>query len=189
MSQETTPSTNTEEHLPALSPFAALLSYLVPGLGQISQGRVGKGLLFMVCLYGLFFYGMELGQKKNVYLPRGKAIVGPWKLPRIASDLYQRPQFAGQFWIGIAAWPAIWQYWHFDNRQPADRYLGTYQRMEDEDKLNDLQRQGDKTWDLAWVYTVIAGVLNVLVIYDAWAGPAILRPDAEKAKPKEEAAT
>ena len=41
---------------PKLDPFAALLSYLVPGLGQIYQGRVGKGLLFMVCLYLLFFY-------------------------------------------------------------------------------------------------------------------------------------
>ena len=38
--------------------------------------------------------------------------------------------------------------------------------------MNQLQRDGDKTWDLGWVYTVIAGVLNVLVIYDALAGPA-----------------
>ena len=40
--------------------------------------------------------------------------------------------------------------------------------------LNDLQRNSDKTWDLAWVYTVIAGVLNILVIYDAFAGPAFV---------------
>ena len=37
-----------------------------------------------------------------------------------------------------------------------------------------LQRDGDKTWDLAWVYTVIASVLNVMVIYDAFAGPAFV---------------
>src|SRR5437763_670048 len=46
-------------------PFAALLSYLVPGLGQIYQGRVGKGVLFLVCLYALFFYGMFLGRWSN----------------------------------------------------------------------------------------------------------------------------
>ena len=40
---------------------AALLSYLVPGLGQIYQGRVGKGVLFLVCIYTLFFYGLFLG--------------------------------------------------------------------------------------------------------------------------------
>ena len=30
-----------------------------------------------------------------------------------------------------------------------------------------------KRFDIAWVYTVIAGVLNLLVIYDAWAGPIV----------------
>ncbi len=51
------------------SPLAAFLSYLVPGLGQITQGRVGKGVLFLVCLYGLFFYGLALGHGQNVYVP------------------------------------------------------------------------------------------------------------------------
>jgi hypothetical protein len=32
--------------------------------------------------------------------------------------------------------------------------------------------------DLGWVYTVIAGVLNIMVIYDAFAGPAFLAPPA-----------
>ena len=50
------------------SALGALLSYLVPGLGQIYQGRVAKGVLFLVCLYGLFFYGMYLGSWNNVYL-------------------------------------------------------------------------------------------------------------------------
>src|SRR5260370_40853809 len=42
-------------------PLAGVLSYLVPGLGQIYQGRIGKGLLFLVCVYALFFYGLFLG--------------------------------------------------------------------------------------------------------------------------------
>ena len=53
---------------PVLDPLAAVLSYLVPGLGQIVQGRVGKGVLFLVGLYTLFFYGMYLGQWSNVFL-------------------------------------------------------------------------------------------------------------------------
>jgi hypothetical protein len=36
-----------------------------------------------------------------------------------------------------------------------------------------LQREHHKKWELAWVYTVIAGVLNLLVIYDALAGPVV----------------
>ena len=38
--------------------------------------------------------------------------------------------------------------------------------------INALNNAGDKRLELAWVYTVIAGVLNILVIYDAVAGPA-----------------
>ena len=48
---------------------AALLSYLLPGLGQVLQGRVGKGVMFFVCLYGLFFYGLWMGRMKNVFVP------------------------------------------------------------------------------------------------------------------------
>ena len=40
--------------------------------------------------------------------------------------------------------------------------------------LNELQGETGKRWDLGWVYTVIAGVLNILVIYDAFAGPTYL---------------
>lgn len=156
-----------------LSPFAGFLSYLVPGLGQIYQGRIGKGFLFLVCLYGLFFFGMAQGGWANVYLPDTAEANNPWRLPELAANVFNRPQFAGQFWIGVAAWPAIWQYHTYDSRQNENPILGTYQRAPvSEHVLNDMQRKSDKTWDLAWVYTVIAGVLNILVVYDAVAGPA-----------------
>lgn len=167
---------------------AALLGYLVPGLGQIYQGRIGKGILFMVCLYILFFYGMYLGQGKNVYLPRrddngnelaevyllGRPGEG-FALPGPLRGVGYRVQFLGQFWMGIVVWPAILQY--YSDEPPA--LLGTFQRAPKERELNDLQRNGDKTWDLGWVFTVIAGVLNVLVMYDALAGPAFIpRPQS-----------
>src|SRR5262245_66453159 len=92
-----------------IDPFAAVLSYLVPGLGHIYQGRVGKGVLFLVCLYVLFFYGMYLGQGKNVYLPTkdgagnelaevpiqlGRIVIPP--IPGSKGVMY-RVQFHGQF--------------------------------------------------------------------------------------------
>jgi TM2 domain-containing membrane protein YozV len=179
-------------------PEAALLSYLVPGLGQIYQGRVAKGLLFLVCLYGLFFYGMYLGSWKNVYLyfnneensfrlalSRGKF-----------SDLIVRMHYFGQFWIGVAAWPALFQHYSYDATQEKGPLFGTFQRLPKEGypndppnqgTLNELQRDGDKTWDLGWIYTVIAGVLNILVIYDAYAGPAFVR-QKDEAEPVQEAA-
>lgn len=150
----------------------AVLSYLVPGLGQIYQGRVGKGVLFFVCIYTLFFYGMALGHWENVYIPpdayKANNFLPQWG-PTVA-NLWTRPQYLGQFWVGIAAWPAIVQY---QSPQP-NFLLRDFQRTPPETELNLLQTNGDKTWDLGWVYTVIAGVLNIMVVYDALTGPAFL---------------
>lgn len=165
-------------------PAAAFLSFVIPGLGQILQGRIGKGLLFFVGVHGLFFYGQFLGQWQNVYFGDTATpgqLGGTW--PRVIVNLYNRPQYAGQFWVGVAAWPAIYHYWNDPpTESPQHRaaiaqpeklsWLQRTQYAVPEDRLNDLQRDGDKRWDLGWVYTVIAGVLNVLVIYDALAGPA-----------------
>jgi hypothetical protein len=214
------------------TPFAGFLSYLIPGLGQLSQGRTGKGLLFFVCIYSLFFYGMYLGTgtvkaagvgyhvSGNVYLPdtvRGNPDPRPpvpVKLPNFAIDLYNRPQFAGQFWVGVVAWPAIVQYMSEEEeaahheararREEADKVsqdqpdeasrlrknsedleqslrtggwsghhiFGQFERAPSEAALNALNTSRGKELELGWVYTVIAGVLNIMVIYDAMAGPA-----------------
>jgi len=176
--------------------LAGVLSYLVPGLGQIYQGRVAKGVLFLVAIYGMFFYGMYLGSWSNVYLP---AIAkeekdgyenNPMHLPLFLANLYNRPQFAGQFWMGIATWPALVQYNSYDDDKDAHPWLGEYQRTPRENRisptrprgqtLNEMQTNGDKTWDVGWVFTVIAGVLNIMVIYDAVAGPALRNPNAAR---------
>ena len=169
------------------APLAAFLSYLIPGLGQIYQGRVAKGLLFFVCVYTLFFTGLYLGSgsvtirgetyvvSSNVYLPDTAERNNPFGLPRLAANLYNRPQFAGQFWVGIAAWPAIWQYLNYDDKQEkGDSVLGLFERTPSQEALNALNTSSGKLIDLGWVYTVIAGVLNIMVIYDALAGPAFV---------------
>ncbi len=166
---------------PTYSPTPALLSLLVPGLGQIYQGRTGKGILFLVCIYALFFYGMAMGSWKNVYIPDTSRFNDPLQLAKTSpalADLYNRPQYLGQFWGGVVAWPAIVQY----NSKAPNWLLGSLERTPPETELNELQTNGDKTWDLGWVYTVIAGVLNILVIYDALAGPAFVRTGGEHSK-------
>ncbi|HEV3023485.1 MAG TPA: DUF6677 family protein, partial [Pirellulales bacterium] len=49
---------------------AAVLAWLVPGLGHLYQGRMFKGVLFMVCLLGTFFFGL--------YLSNGRAVYASW---------------------------------------------------------------------------------------------------------------
>jgi hypothetical protein len=186
--------------------LAAFLSYLIPGLGQIYQGRIAKGLLFFVCVYTLFFYGVYQGSgsvvlrdrdgrpvtytiSSNVYLPDSADQSNPLGLPRFAANLYNRPQFLGQFWIGIAAWPALWQYYSYDRQEPeGDKVLGTFERTPSAEALNALNTARGKLIDLGWVYTVIAGVLNIMVIYDALAGPAFPAREKEEEKPEEVAA-
>jgi len=181
-----------------MAPLAGVLSYLVPGLGQIVQGRVGKGLLFLVCVYALFFYGMYLGTASvtigdqtyrlngSVYVPQLERVAQDNNLPPFVQTLYKnRPQFVGQFWVGIVVWPAILQYRDVQqavNEDPMRSfekvldegehpYLGRYQREPSASALSAVHNAGDKRLELGWVYTVIAGVLNILVISDAVAGP------------------
>src|SRR5438477_11346347 len=113
---------------------AGLLSYLVPGLGQLTQGRIRKGLLFLISLYALFFYGMYLGKWQNVYLPdynrdeRG--------LSRVASDIYSRFQFVGQFPIGMVAWPSVYQYYAYDS-EAKDPPLHGWMRAPSIEEINE----------------------------------------------------
>ena len=125
------------------SPLPALLSFLVPGLGPIYQGRVGKGVLFLVCIYALFFYGMYLGGgtvqagsppatytvSGPVYLPQAPKQNAPLpNLPGWANDLYNRPQYLGQFWVGVVAWPALLQYLNYDENKDAGPIFGRFER-------------------------------------------------------------
>jgi hypothetical protein len=196
------PSTTPFERPPLVAerpsdPIAAVLSYLIPGLGQIYQGRVAKGILFFLCVYVLFFLGVYLGSgsvrirgetytvSSNVYLPDTAGRNNPFNLPRLAANLYNRPQFAGQFWVGIAAWPAIWQYLNYNEmHEKGDPLLGYFERTPDEAALNAVHTSGDKLMELGWVFTVIAGVLNVMVIYDALAGPALIESEEDEPVPE-----
>jgi hypothetical protein len=163
------------------STVAAILSYLVPGLGHIYQGRFGKGLLFMVSLLGMFTLGQAMGNWQNVYVPPPENQPnGPGAAGKLPSSLMTRLHFLGQFWIGVCAWPALYQY--FQPPPPTSGFWENFQRTPDEKDVNQFLVNSDKTPDLGWVYTVIAGMLNILVIYDAYAGPlvfAVPRPSAK----------
>src|SRR6476469_4436225 len=120
-----------QEPPPPTTLLAGVLSYLVPGLGQIMQGRVGKGLLFFVCLVSLFHVGQAMGNWQNVYLPTSES---RWARDQarpqnpLASIVHYRWHYAGQFWIGVAAWPALWQFYEMPVPDPQrSPFLSRYQ--------------------------------------------------------------
>lgn len=157
--------------------LAALLAWLVPGLGHIYQGRTGKGILFFVCVFGTFVFGLMLGEGKVVYasLPGQE----PW-----------RWQYYCQLGVGLPAMPALLQRRLMsEDKEPRwDGFMAPPrpepQRWKDDSGRVSTQPNELAKWTVAMhpmfevgtVYTVIAGLLNVLVICDAYAGPLVLLP-------------
>src|SRR5262245_63154660 len=73
---------------------AAILAFLVPGLGHLYQRRVFKGVLYAVCILGTFFTGLRIGHGQVVYFH--------WKQPENRTYAY-----LCQFWVGLPALPAL----------------------------------------------------------------------------------
>lgn len=180
---------------------AALLAWLVPGLGHFYQGRMAKALLFFVTICGLFFYGSWLGSWRVVYLRwdneewrfsyLGQFAAGLPALPAVFDALDMRPAFARLL-------PKLAKY---ESKPLTRRELELLcermevhqggetaqlvERLADKgvnyvvtlDEVDDLHRKYGVTMHIAAIYTLIAGLLNVLVIYDAAAGPAHLQED------------
>lgn len=205
--------------------LAALLSFIVPGLGQIAQGlkgkdfaRLAKGCFFLLTIWGMFFFGYARSSWRNVYLPHVQEVFvaedqqlgrinksyAPFgkPLPAFLGNLWQRPQYVMQFFAGAPAWPALWNYCF-----PDAALFGTYQEspgslkkddlagfseanrrkahwQQFEAKDNEIQQRPDmgRLWDIYWIYTVVAGALNILVIYDAYAGPVRFKVAEKKVK-------
>jgi hypothetical protein len=154
--------------------FAAFLSWLVPGAGQWYQGRRGKAWLFFVCVLGTFLYGLFLGE--------GRVVYAQWEPPQ-----YRRYSFLGQIGVGLPSLPAlvgaarqnngaetlpfVTARWYMPPRTDDAEYdrVGNIMIPNELDRLH---RDLNRRFELGTVFTLIAGLLNVLVIYDAWAGPA-----------------
>ena len=174
---------------------AAILAWVLPGLGHLYQGRIGKGLLFFICVLGTFIYGMYLGGGKVVY-----AAV-PW-------EQQYRWQYLCQLGVGLPATPMLWQrekalevreqiregiaaeeYTGFmapprSEPQPWKDYSGQMSTQPNE--LAYWTVKHHPYFELGTVYTVVAGLLNVLVICDAAAGPLILSQGNTKKEDEEE---
>ncbi len=148
--------------------LAALLAWLVPGLGHYYQGRRGKAILYFVCIVGLFVFGQYLGAWRNVFWR--------WTSPTQDAENF-RFSYLCQFFVGLPALPALLQatLQHYGVGPIQVRILSDPTANE----LNGLHARLGNLVEIGWVYTVIAGLLNVLAIYDALEGPAL--PDESPA--------
>lgn len=168
--------------------LAAVLAWAIPGLGHVYQGRTGKGVLFFVCILGTFFYGMYLGGGKVVYAATN------W-------EQQYRWQYLCQLGVGLPSTPMLVQRSRVrENKEPLwNGFMAPPSRQvppAEDDSGNIAQQPNELAqwiveehpfFELGTVYTVVAGLLNVLVICDAAGGPLIIYPHTkDKAKKKDD---
>ena len=163
-----------DEPIPLKNPaLAALLAWMVPGLGHYYQGRRGKAVLYFACIMGLFVIGLILGDFKNV--------IWRWTSPTQDAENF-RFGYVCQFFAGLVALPALIQSTlaHYG----VGPILGGYLADPPMDELNAAYNRLSKLYEIGWVYTMVAGLLNIFAIFDAYEGPAhgVEADDAESSK-------
>jgi hypothetical protein len=157
-----TPDTNTTLEIDLRDPpVAALLAWLWPGAGHLYQRRTGKGLLFMVCILGTYFFGLALGE--------GKVVYASW------NQIDRRWQFPLQLGVGLPAAPAVAQSLTVRGGNPP-MLNGLMAPPKDQATLSAWHKDLNMRFELGTLYTMIAGLLNVLAIWDAYGGPVITEP-------------
>ncbi|EMI28291.1 MULTISPECIES: DUF6677 family protein [Rhodopirellula] len=170
--------------------LAAFLAWLIPGAGHFYQGRHTKGTLFVISILSIWMLGFALGGFHVVYAswyPGDKrwhyvlqAGVGSAALPalvqgnrmRLATDHRGRTRSDYEpLWNGFMAPP----------HRPvveseADEVAAWYARRGSGYEMG--------TW-----YTMIAGLLNFLVVYDAFGGPLAVPISGRKKRESESSET
>ena len=121
-------------------PVAAFLGWLVPGAGHMFIGERARGIIFLTAISITFWGGIAIGGVTNTVNPKDRSL---W--------------FLGQVCAGVH--PLIAMVWGQHSGAPPKERDG-----------------GDPRWyayghteDTAVVYTAIAGMLNLLAIFDVLA--------------------
>lgn len=154
---------------------AAVWAWVWPGAGHIYQRRYAKGVLFMVCILSTWFFGLSLGD--------GHVVYASWK----KHD--HRWQYFCQLGVGAPALPAIVESRRAAREQPPlfGGWMAPPKNVVNAESANDELSQWHLKYhaffELGTLYTMIAGLLNVLAVYDAYAGPMVITSDDESDKP------
>jgi hypothetical protein len=145
--------------------LAAVLAWLIPGAGHYYQRRYFKATIFSVCIFSSFLIGIFAAGNRCVY--------ASWNQTEV------RWQYVLQAGIGLPAMPAAYQAWRQRNgKEPIGSFMVGPSDTVDLDNWN---RETASGFDMGTLYTMVAGLLNILVVFDAYAGP--LPPPVAKGKP------
>ena len=151
---------------------AGFLAWLVPGLGHYYQRRYHKALIFFLCITPTFIAGCALASSPEVGTARN--VYWSWR----AGDM--RFWWLAQAPLGIAAIPSL-----INSSQPP--LFGPFMappQLYPRDQSGvapviDVIRQKLPHYELGNYLVVIAGLMNLLVIFDAVDGPFVGRQKTE----------
>ncbi|MDR3197871.1 MAG: hypothetical protein LBU34_08400 [Planctomycetaceae bacterium] len=159
--------------------IAGILTWLVPGLGHYYQGRITKAILFFFCIVPTFWIGCVLGSSPEIGFARN--VYCSWRFQD------KRLFFIPQACLGMAAIPAGLQAIQVDPGYPPlfGSFMAPPKITEDdqtgvEPTLEEIVRERHFLFELGTYITVIAGLMNLLVIFDAVDGPLVYRQEKKE---------
>ena len=177
--------------------WSAFLAWLLPGAGHFYQGRYAKGFLFMVCIMSTFLFGLGMGRGRCVYATDSTGKLNYYYVGQFAMGLPAIPavvqsiKTAGgndPFFVLCERFPADYANpeLQFHKVKPKDgKIANTLKdgfmappagpiRPDDPDTLGMWHVDYKHMYEMGVLYTFVAGLLNILAIYDAFCGPAIV---------------
>lgn len=164
---------------------AGILTWLVPGWGHYYQGRTVKAVLFFLCIVPTFIIGCVLGSSSEAGIARN--VYYSWRFQD------KRLFFIPQACLAMAAVPAGLQAMQLNNG--GSPLFGTFMappQLTPDDSTGVPPLLDQITFDLSFLFelgtylTVIAGLMNLLAIFDAVDGPVIPQPNNKKRKEQSE---
>lgn len=187
--------------------WAALLGWLWPGAGHFYQRRFAKGFLFMICVLSTFFFGLCMGRGRVVYassrpndfrwhylcqvgvgLPAFPALLqsavtsnggDPWfELCRRYPKGYESPT---KQLLEFAVIPTDDK--TFTGKALKDGFMAPPAGqvvLDKNDVLGMWHVELGHWFELGTLYTMVAGLLNFIAVYDAFAGPVIITPEMRR---------
>jgi hypothetical protein len=148
--------------------LAAVFAWLCPGAGHFYQRRYAKAVLFSACILTTYFFGLALGE--------GKVVYAAW------NQVDRRWQYPLQLGVGLPAAPALMQSMVVRRGNPP-LMGGLMAPPANPDKLAEWHHRLNLRFELGTLYTMVAGLLNILAIWDAYGGPVVSEPGKNERGP------
>ncbi len=171
------------------NPFVAgLLAWFFPGAGHWYQRRRFKAILFALCIWPILVAGLVMGTYREETANGGTQI-------HFARTVYcswrpgdRRLYFIPQACVGCVALPAIWRAaspvdadgTFFSTAFAPPRAPFEYKTRPNQPDANEIARRLHSWLDLSTIFTVVAGLLNLLAFFDAVGGPAPAEQEEKK---------